>query len=204
MEAFVITRCFVAVLLFAGVGMYPSRAAAQPSFSPSAAVQPSNVPAGGQDVGGDVEELAGKFHLGARAGIGLDPELIDLGVQMTFARIFSSKVDFRPGIEFGFGELTTTFGINLDLIFNLEPTRPTGFSPYVGFGPNFAMSHRGFQAEEGVDGEDTPSRFDFGDTDFNSGLNFIVGMRSRRGMFFEMNGTAYGVSAIRLLAGFNF
>ena len=144
------------------------------------------------------------FHLGARAGIGLDPELIDLGVQMTFARIFSSKVDFRPGIEFGFGELTTTFGINLDLIYRLEPTRPTGFVPYVGFGPNFALSHRGFQAEEGVDGEDTPSRFDFGDTDFNSGLNFIVGMRSRRGMFFEMNATAYGVSNIRLLAGFNF
>jgi len=35
-------------------------------------------------------------------------------------------------------------------------------------------------------------------------MNFIVGMRKTRGAFFEMRATAWGVSNIRLLAGFNF
>jgi hypothetical protein len=47
-------------------------------------------------------------------------------------------------------------------------------------------------------------RFDFSDTDFNGGMNFIVGMRQPNGMFFEMKATAWGVSNVRLLAGFNF
>ena len=36
------------------------------------------------------------------------------------------------------------------------------------------------------------------------GMNFIVGMRKRSGVFFEMRATAWGVSNIRLLAGFSF
>jgi hypothetical protein len=47
-------------------------------------------------------------------------------------------------------------------------------------------------------------RFDFGDTDFNGGMNFIVGMKTEKGAFFEMKATAWGVTTIRLLAGFNF
>ena len=51
---------------------------------------------------------------------------------------------------------------------------------------------------------DDHNRFDFSDTDFNGGMNFIVGMRKQSGMFFDMKATAWGVSNIRLLAGFNF
>jgi len=55
-----------------------------------------------------------------------------------------------------------------------------------------------------VDGSvDTSNRFDFSDTDFNAGMNFIVGMRKSR-MFFEMKATAWGVANIRLVAGYNF
>ena len=52
--------------------------------------------------------------------------------------------------------------------------------------------------------DDDRGRFDFSDTDFNGGMNFIVGMRRQSGMFFEMKATAWGVSNVRLLAGFNF
>jgi hypothetical protein len=53
--------------------------------------------------------------------------------------------------------------------------------PYVGAGPTFGLSHRGFETDDvdkvnGVDDEDSPNRFDFSDTDFNGGMNFIVGM----------------------------
>jgi len=87
--------------------------------------------------------------------------------------------------------------------------------PYVGAGPQFGLIHKGFETDDlskvnmdGVtiiDNRTTDrNRFDFSDTDFNSGLNFIVGMRRQNGAFFEMKATAWGVSTIRLLAGFNF
>ena len=54
--------------------------------------------------------------------------------------------------------------------------------------------------EGGEEGEeDEPSRFDFSDTDFTAGFNFIAGARRANGMFFELRATAYGVSNIRLL-----
>jgi hypothetical protein len=54
------------------------------------------------------------------------------------------------------------------------------------------------------DDDNEDSRFDFSDTDFNGGMNFIVGMRKQNGTFFEMKATAWGVTNIRLLVGFNF
>jgi hypothetical protein len=84
----------------------------------------------------------------------------------------------------------------------LPSPRPRfGWTPYVGVGPNFALSHRGIDAEEL---DDERNRFDFSDTDFEGGVNFIAGARRRNGMFLEMKATAYGVSNVRLLIGFNF
>ena len=115
--------------------------------------------------------------------------------------------------ELGFGELTTLLGINFDLLYTFTGVGGNNpWMPYVGAGPTFGLSHRGFETEN-LDNIDLPpdvnvnndfDRFDFGDTDFNGGMNFIVGMRRESGAFFEMKGTAWGVSSIRLLAGFNF
>ena len=200
------TRFLVAVIV--SVIAISSPAAAQQQSSPSAALQQSNVPAAAQDAAADAEEAARRFRLGVRAGVGLDPELINFGAHATLGPIFNPRVTFRPGIEFGVGEITTMFGINLDVLYTLPgATRDTRWLPYFGGGPNFGMSHRGFETddEDNVDGDDdTPNRFDFSDTDFNGGFNFIVGARNRGGTFFELNATAYGVSNIKLLAGFNF
>jgi hypothetical protein len=93
------------------------------------------------------------------------------------------------------------FAINLDVLYTLPgATRQTRWSPYIGAGPNFALSHRGFQTDADTQG----NRFDFSDTNFDTGFNFIAGARSRGGLFFEMKATAYGVTNVRLLAGFNF
>ena len=116
--------------------------------------------------------------------------------------------------------MTTVFGINLDALFSFgDATDPARWIPYIGGGPNFSIRNRGFtedpsdteedddpeDEEDGEDGEeDEPSRFDFSDTDFTAGFNFIAGARKANGMFFEMKATAYGVSNIRLLVGFNF
>jgi hypothetical protein len=172
-----------------------------------------NVPAAVQQAEADVESAVERFGVGVQGGVGLDPEIIDFGAHATFGPIFRPTLRLRPGLEFGLGEVTTMFGINLDVLYTIPGfTRETPWLPYVGAGPNFSLSHRGFETEEGdhvdVDGvsddvEDR-SRFDFSDTDFNGGMNFIFGMRRQTGMFFEMKATAWGVSNVRLLAGFNF
>ena len=104
--------------------------------------------------------------------------------------------------------MTTTLALNFDVLYALPGSRQTRWSPYIGAGPAFGLSHRGFETDETDHVDDggtpgTPNRFDFSDTDFNGGMNFIAGARSRN-LFFELRATAWGVSNIRLLAGFNF
>jgi hypothetical protein len=143
-----------------------------------------------------------RFRLGVVGGIGLDPELIEFGAHAVYGPIFTPGFEFRPGVDFGLGEVTTTFGINLDGIYTLGGTvGDRSWTPYVGAGPNFALSHRGFDTENE---NDDRNRFDFSDTDFISGFNFIAGARRSNGTFLELKATAYGVSNVRLLAGFTF
>ena len=180
---------------------------------PLAAQAQQNVPAAVQQAEAEVESAVERFGIGVQGGVGLDPEIIDFGAHATFGPFFRPTLQFRPGIEFGLGEVTTLFGINLDVLYTIPGfTRDTTWLPYVGAGPNFSLSHRSFDTEDGdhvdidgvADDVEDRSRFDFSDTDFNGGMNFIVGMRRQTGMFFEMKATAWGVSNVRLLAGFNF
>ena len=201
----------LALILFPCLASAQQAGAQRPTASSSQrSNQQQNVPAGAQQAEDAVERTVERFRIGVEGGIGLDPELIEFGAHAAFAPIFSPDVEFRPGIEFGFGELTTLFGINLDVLYFLPgSTRGTRWMPYIGAGPSFGLSHRGFATDDvdNVDDdevEEPNSRFDFSDTDFNGGMNFIAGARNQSGVFFEMKATAYGVSNIRFLAGFNF
>jgi hypothetical protein len=162
------------------------------------------VPAPVQQAEDAIERTARRLRVGVEGGVGLDPELIMFGAHATFGPLFTRGVEFRPGIEFGVGEVTTTLGLNLDVLYTLPgPTRGARWVPYVGIGPNFALSHQSFDTDD-EDDDDDPNRFDFSDTDFEGGLNFIAGARNRSGTFLEMKATAYGVSNVRLLVGFTF
>ena len=151
-----------------------------------------------------IERGARKYRAGLQVGAALDPELISFQAFSTLGPFFTRNVQFRPGLEFAFGELTTLFGIHLDGIYTLPGmSRSIRWSPYVGAGPSFAFSHRGFE-ETTVNGNNEVKRFDFGDFSWNNGLNFIVGAKSPNGMFFELKATAYGISKVRLMGGFEF
>jgi hypothetical protein len=192
---------------------------AAPARDARVAAAQQNVPPQVRDAAEATERAVKRFRIGVDGGIALDPELIDFGAHATFAPVFTPSLEFRPGIEFGLGEVTTLFGINLDVLYTLPGTgRDSRWTPYVGAGPNFTLSHRGFETDESdhvdatTDGgtpvvtaaDDRPGRFDFSDTDFSGGFNFIAGARSQSGLFIEMKATAWGVSNVRLLAGFNF
>ena len=163
--------------------------------------QQSNVPPEAKQAENAVQDVVKRFRVGVVGGVALDPELIEFGAHAAFGPFFTDNLEFRPGIDVGVGEVTTQFGINLDFLYIMPGvTTSTRWAPYIGIGPNFALSHEGFEGED----EESGNRFDFSDTEFEGGLNFIVGMRSQRGVFFELRATAYGVSAVRLLGGFNF
>jgi hypothetical protein len=188
------------LLLTAAAFVMPSAALARQQ--PVAGAQQSNVPGTVREAEQATEDGARRFRAGVDGGIGLDPESIMFGAYGTFGPLFRRGIDFRPGIEFGVGEVTTVFGINLDVRYALPGTVAARWTPYVGAGPNFALSHRGFETGEDVD--DVRNRFDFSDTDFEGGMNFIAGVRNRNGMTMEMRATAYGVSNVRLLLGYTF
>ena len=106
-------------------------------------------------------------------------------------------------MEFAFGEVRTLFGLHLDAIYTLPGMpRSIRWAPYLGGGPSFAFSHRGFEGE--TEEGDEIKRFNFGEFNWNNGFNFIVAARSPNGMFFELKATAYGISKVRMMAGFEF
>jgi hypothetical protein len=173
------------------VNILSARADAPPSDDP--------IPDEARRLESQIERQARRYRMGVEAGVALDPELIPVGAHATFGPFFSENVMFRPNVELALGEVTTLFAIHLDVLYAIPgATRQTRWAPYVGAGPNFSFSHRGFEGEE--DG----NRFDFGEFDANSGVNFIVGMRNPNGVFVEMKATAYGVANLRLSAGVDF
>lgn len=198
----VFTMALIPLSRTASAQQIAPRPIAEPSSFLIAGQQQSNVPSEVRQAEDAVEDAVRRFGIGIQGGVGVDPELIMFGVHGTFGPIFTRGLQFRPGVELGAGELTTMLGINLDVLYRLPGTAGgRGWTPYIGAGPNFALSRRSFETEAG--GGDG-NRFDFSDTDFVGGMNFIAGARHRNGMFLELKATAYGVSNVRLLAGYNF
>jgi hypothetical protein len=214
----IVNRLALAFLAFSVALLVPSAVSAQQQNGDGSRLdrhindvsrfQQTNVPAEARQAEDAVERAVRRFRIGVSAGAGLDPELIMFGAHGAFGPIFNRNVEFRPGVEFGVGEVTTSFGINLDVLYILPgTTRGARWTPYVGGGPNFSLSHRGFDSDgddDDNDDNDDRNRFDFSDTDFEPGFNFFAGARTQNGMFLEMKSTAYGVSKIRILVGFNF
>jgi hypothetical protein len=147
-----------------------------------------------------VERELRRYNAGVVAGVSVQPELILVGGHATFERVFRRPVSVRPSLQLGFGELTTLLSLDLDVLYTFPgATRQTRWAPYIGAGPTVGFRHRSLEGED-----DDGTRFDFGDFDAEHGFNFIVGMRNRRGAFFEMKATASGLSDVRLLAGVTF
>src|SRR5215510_1352189 len=177
---------------------------AEPSAAAPGEPQLSDpVPASVRKVESDIQRQFSKWHGGFQLGAALDPTLLSFSGFAAIQSGLSRSVQFRPGLEFAFGELTKLFSINLDGIYTLPGmSRMTRWAPYVGAGPQFAISHRNFD-QQVINGT-TVNRIDFGDWSWNTGLNFIVGARSPAGASFELKGTAWGAASVRLLAGYQF
>jgi outer membrane protein W len=152
----------------------------------------------GQKVEEEVTRNVRRYHVGVFGGVSVDPELITVGAHANLGPFFTRHITFRPGLELGFGEVTTLLALNLDGVYHITGQTRGKWSPFAGAGANLSVRHLGFEGQQ--DG----NRFDFGNWDWASGINFLVGMETAGGAFFELRATAHSNPHVRLLVGFNF
>jgi len=145
----------------------------------------------------DIERQTKRWRLGIRGGVGMDPEVLLVGVHSKMGPFFSRDLTFRPSAEFGWGEVTKMIAVNADAAYRLPiNSRAAPWSVYAGAGPVFTFLHQNF---EDVD-------IDFGEFEFDTGLNIFSGVEFRKGTFFEVKTTVYSGPAptLRLIFGYNF
>jgi hypothetical protein len=196
---------FALAVLVSGSVTQAQQTVALPAPSVS---EPAARPNQGQPAGAAIVDSARRFRLGLQGGVGLHPELVNVGVYANIGKLVAERLSFRPGLEIGLGEITTLLNINLDVLYAFKrETDSTRWIPYAGAGPAFGWSHEGVSATDVDDPDVTDEvedRFNFSDADSTVGLNVIFGMRRASGLFVEMKATAWGNSNIWLLAGFSF
>jgi len=194
----------LAVLVSGSVAQAQQTFAVPEPQAPELAAQPNQ----GQPAGAALVQSARRFRVGVHGGVGLHPEVVNVGMHANIGKLVTEKVSFRPGLEIGLGEITTLFNINLDGLYAFKSeTDSARWIPYAGAGAAFGLSHEGVSATDVDDPDITDeveNRFDFSDTDFEVGMNFIFGVKRASGLFVEVKATAWGNSNIWLLAGFSF
>ena len=127
-----------------------------------------------------------------------DPELFSLGIQSQIGPIFHPRVLFRPNAEFAFGEVTDLIALNYEVIYRFSAAnRRANWTPYVGGGLAMIFIHQNFECGRQID---------FGNFDYETGLNVLAGMQSRRGPFVELKTSLYSGPApkLRVIVGYNF
>lgn len=165
---------------------------------PDKGAQAAPVPQKVHDVESDIKREARHWRLGVRAGAAFDPELFTFGVQSQIGPIFHPRVLFRPNAEFAFGEVTDLISLNLEAIYRFSSaSRVRNWTPYVGAGPALIFIHQSFQQGRDID---------FGNFDYETGFNVLVGTQSRKGAFVELKSSLYSGPApkLRLIVGYTF
>ena len=165
-------------------------------LSTPASAQPEVVPASVRNVEHAIERSARKFHFGIQGGLALNPELVDVGIHARFGPFFTRNVQFRPSVDFSYGEITKLFALSGDFIYNLSATPGARRSFYVGGGPQFNF------VEQSTSGHGV----DFSEFHYSNALDILLGVRWRNGAFTEMKTSVYASPApiFRLIAGYTF
>jgi hypothetical protein len=145
---------------------------------------------------------ARRWRMGARAGVALDPELVMFGLHSQMGPMFRRNVFFRPNAEFAWGEVTDLVALNLEAVYRMSASSRTGaWSPYIGAGPALNFIHQSFETKAGQARD-----IQFGNFDYETGFNILMGMQNRTGTFFEIKTSLYSQPApvLRLIVGKNF
>lgn len=101
---------------------------------------------------------------GIRGGISVDPDQFYIGGHLETPPLVD-RLYFRPNLEVGFGDDLTLIGANMEFIYKFSTRRPLNL--YAGAGPALNI----FMADN--------------DSNTEAGFNFLVGMETPKGLFFE-------------------
>ncbi len=175
-----------------------SSASANSGSATDKGAQATPVPAKVRNVESDIRREARHWRLGVRAGAAFDPELFMFGVQSQIGPIFHPRVQFRPNAEFAFGEVTDLIALNLEAVYRFSSaSRIRNWTPYIGAGPALIFIHQSFQSGRDIS---------FGNFDYETGFNVLVGTQSRKGTFVELKTSLYSGPApkLRLIVGYTF
>jgi len=143
----------------------------------------------------ELESEARRWHVGGKIGTGLSPNLFMLGAQAQFGPIFSQHLLFRPNIEFGFGELTDMYAVNLEAAYRFNTTFHGKWTPYFGMGPSLNFINQSASSGD----------VSFSDFNYKTGFNIFAGGQKNK-TFVEMKTSLWSAEApvFRLFIGYNF
>jgi hypothetical protein len=142
-----------------------------------------------------IEAEARKWHVGGRIGTGFSPELFMFGPQAQFGPFFTPHLLLRPGVEFGFGELTSMFAVDGEAVYRFSTPLHGQWTPYFGMGPSFNFINQ--SASSG--------NISFSNFNYKTGFNIFVGGQKHK-TFVEMKTALWSGKApvFRLYIGYNF
>ena len=157
------------------------------------------VPGSVRSLENSIKRQTQKYRIGILGATALAPELFMFGANAQFGPLFSDNIYARPGLELGFGELTTLLALNFEGIYRLPVVQKSNrWNVYVGGGPALNWSHENFVEET------DRGKIDFGDMSLDVGFNFLIGLGSRDGVFVEMKTSAYSIPTVRFELGYKF
>ena len=170
--------------------------AAEAPGAPAVPAQSDVVPPSIRSTESAIERQARKFHFGVQGGMGLDPEVVDIGIHAKLGPFFTRNLQFRPGVDFAFGEISKLFALNGDIIYNTSAHVGTRQSLYFGAGPQFNFTEQS-ATHQGVS---------FSDFHYSTALNILLGIQFRNGVFTEIKTSVYAAPApvVRLMVGYTF
>ena len=134
---------------------------------------------------GLVHEAGAQGGPGVRAGLAIDPDQFIVGAHVETGPIVD-RLRFRPSLELGVGDNLTLIAINIEFAYWFPPPK-SPWNVYVGGGPAINIFKR-----EGHD------------SDLEPGLNVMLGLAHRGGLFTEFKIGALDSPSLRLLVGYTF
>lgn len=122
---------------------------------------------------------------GVRGGLSVDPDQVYVGAHYVTAPLVD-RLRFQPNLEVGLGDDVKVIALNFEFAYYF----PGGgeWQPYVGGGPAINIIDSDFRD----------------DTDTEGGFNILLGLRHRRGLFFELKVGAIDSPDLKFGVGYTF
>ena len=124
---------------------------------------------------------------GVRGGISVDPDQGYIGVHYETGALVD-RLHFKPNAEIGFGDDLVFTAINMEFVYKF-PTR-SRWGIYAGGGP--AINIVNFDDDVG------------GGSDTDAGLNLLIGVEHRGGLFFEVKAGVVDSPDVKFGVGYTF